>query len=108
MVFSDSLDFKEQAQNADARFRHTSSTTLLHVDRSKSSSEALLKAGNIDAYAELLLLSEALCIVGSISTFSGLAASISSEAHGDARCFCIFYSCDNDNYDFFEQTEPSV
>jgi len=107
LVFSDSLDFKEQAQNDDARFKFTPSTTLFHVDRSKTSSEALLKAGNIDAYAELLLLSEASCIVGSHSTFSGIAASISSKGHGDTWCFCIFDSCSNDNYDFFEQTERS-
>ena len=107
MVFSDRLDFKVRAHKADERFGYSSSTTLFHVDRSKTSSDFLAEAGNVDAYAELLLLSEAVCIVGSVSTFSGLAASISSEAHSDARCFCIFDSCGNDNVDFFEQTERS-
>ncbi len=105
LVFSDSTYFKEQAQHADPHFKFIPSTTLFHVDRSKTSNESVLEAGNLDAYAELSLLSEASCIVGSLSTFSGVAASMSRDGNGDNRCFCIFDSCSNDNYDFFEQTE---
>ena len=105
LVFSDSVAFKEEAHRLDRQFTSPSTTTLFHVDRSESPDPETLRVGNIDTYAELLLLSEASCIVGSQSTFSGIAASISTFGREEGRCFSMFHDCDRENFDFFEETE---
>ena len=59
--------------------------------------------GNLDTYAEIALLAGSKCIVGSYSTFSGLAVSM---AFPPVACFSLFYDCEHDHdVDFWERTE---
>ena len=105
LIFSDSNAFKEKARRIDALFKYCPTTTLFHVDKGKSPEPKVLQLGNTDVYAELLLLSKSTCIVGSHSTFSGVAASISRFLHEDKRCFAMFDNCEQEDYDYFEETE---
>ena len=104
LVISDSSEFKEASERISGA-TYVKSTMLFHIDRSIATNTTLLAQGNIDTYAELLLLSRATCIVGSHSGFSGVAAAISDE--NEPRCFCMFDDCSNEDFDFFESTERS-
>ena len=104
LVISDSPTFKIASQEVHGT-THINSTVLFHTDRSSSDNETILIQGNVDTYAELLLLSRAHCIVGSHSGFSGTAAAISDTNNGKERCFCMFDDCNNDSFDYFETSD---
>ena len=103
LVFSDSSSFKHLVAELDANVRYVKSTILYHVDR--SGDERLALDGTVDAYAELLLLSKASCIITSSSSFSGIAGAISSRLGNKNRCFILINACQNDAFDYFETTE---
>ena len=103
VLFSDSIEFKEKTSSVDPQVKYIPSTTLVHVDRSDGADD-IIRRGNIDVHAELYLLSKSSCIIGSHSTFSGLAAVIARQIK---PCFVIFDECtDPDSYvDYFERAE---
>lgn len=106
LVFSDSKEFQQAAANMDEHVRFVKSTVLFHVDRSSENSDLVVQ-GNIDTYSELYIMAHAGCIVGSHSTLSAIAATVSMSAYDATRCFCIFNSCQQDTLDFFEVSERS-
>ena len=106
LVFSDSKDFQKAAANMDQNVHFVMSTVLFHVDRSTKNSDIVMQ-GNIDTYSEFYIISRADCVVGSQSTFSAVAATVSKSAYDVTRCYCIFDSCQSDALDFFEVSERS-
>jgi len=102
-VFSDSEEFKKRISLEDSLVRYANDTYLFHIDRSRASLTTTVR-GTIDATADLLLLSQARCIVASYSTFSGAASSLLRFREGKS-CFFHAKSCDKGNIDFWEQTE---
>ena len=103
VVVSDAPAFKHKIKMLSDRVKFTNSTAQ-HDGR--SGSKAISSTGDIDTFAELLILSSAACIVGSFSGFSGLAALISGHLQDDSkRCFSLYDDCPADNYDFFESDD---
>lgn len=101
LLFSDNHELKRSAIIKQNKIR-TVSSTIFHVDRSTKGDLQSRKHGNFDTYAELAFLSNASCIVGSLSTFSGVAASIASPV---LDCFSFYTSCSDETVDFWETTE---
>ena len=104
VVFSDSVVFKQLMQGVDSNVLFVETTTLFHADRSPNpqNDKYTLQRGNVDTFADLAFLSQASCIVGSDSSFSGLAAAIAPlQAYGRPKCFSLFHHCEDENYDFF-------
>ncbi len=99
VLFSDNEKLKMLASSQ--KVRTTNSSRLLHVDRSVSKESAKMVRGNIDTFAELMVLSRASCLVGSVSTFSGLASSL---LFPPTHCFSFFSSCE-ESVDFWQETE---
>ena len=99
VLFSDNEKLKKLASSL--KVRTTNSSQLLNVDRSVSKDSAKMVRGNIDTFAELMVLSRASCLVGSVSTFSGLASSL---LFPPTHCFSFFSSCE-ENVDFWQETE---
>ena len=100
VVFSDSEEFKMAATAADEYVKSFNSS-LIHIDKSNFSDPINVAQGNIDSFAEIDILSRARCIVGSSSTFSGVAAALQHEGF----CFAKFSSCENDRLDYFYDDE---
>jgi len=103
LLFSDNDELKRSAIIKQNKIR-TVSSTIFHVDRSTTGDLIQRKQGNIDTYAELAFLSNASCIVGSLSTFSGVAASIGSPL---LDCFSLYSSCSDETVDFWDLTEST-
>lgn len=101
VVFSDSSEFKERIFQLDPSVRHVGSAIVMHVDKSTMHNKTELTAGFVDTFAELYVISRAECIVGSLSTFSGLAASIHLPEGQDYRCYSYFTDCSGAEYDFW-------
>ena len=99
VIFSDSAEFKLAAVAADAHVK-TFNSSLIHIDKSSSSDK--VRQGNVDSFAEIYLLSQALCIVGSSSTFSGVAGALQRE---EGFCFTQFSSCHEGHLDYFHEDE---
>ena len=99
VLFSDNEEFKASVSSKNVKTTHSSK--LIHVDKSFSNSSAEMVLGNIDTFAELHILSKASCLVGSVSTFSGLASSVTLQP---THCFSFFSSCE-ESIDFWQQTE---
>ena len=100
---SDNDELKRSAIIKQNKIR-TVSSTIFHMNRSTTGDLIQRKQGNIDTYAELAFLSNASCIVGSLSTFSGVAASIGSPL---LDCFSLYSSCSDETVDFWELTEST-
>ena len=99
IIFSDNLDFQRKFMSKIQReLRYVQSSALFHVDRSRSENVDELKRGNLDTFAELLLLSRASCIVGSHSGLSALAGSIQR-----VTCFSYFKLCEQTDYDMWRE-----
>lgn len=92
-LFSDNEHFKKQARLEFQGFRILENVSLFHTDRSVETDVHTRKIGNIDVFAELLLLSRAMCIVASRSTFSAIAISIQKWSLKHV-CFSYFQSCE--------------
>jgi len=103
LLVSDSDELK-RSEIIKRNMIRTVSSTIFHVDRSTEGDLLRRKQGNIDTYAELAFLSNASCIVGSLSTFSGVAASIGSPL---LDCFSLYSSCSDETVDFWELTEST-
>ena len=101
VVFSDSADFRHKISSFESKVKFVKDTLIMHVDRSSFDSHEELKIGIIDTFAELYFLSRASCIVGSKSTFSGLAASIYTPMNQSERCFSYFANCNVEAFDFW-------
>ena len=103
LLFSDSIALKQSGILIAEGIKTAAKSKLFHVDRSpiKRHKHAAY-SGNLDTFSELLILSRATCIVGSESTFSGLASSI---ALPSSTCFCIYSSCSDEGIDFWNITE---
>ena len=99
VLFSDNEKVKKMVSSQ--QVKTTNSSQLLHVDRSVSKDAATMVRGNIDTFAELMVLSKASCLVGSVSTFSGFASSI---LFPPMHCFSFFSSCE-EHVDFWQETE---
>ena len=105
VLFSDSEELKKAPIVAARGVRVVKSTHISHTDRSWSFSKQSMRRGNIDTFAELYLMSRASCIVGSNSTYSGLASSLTFPQR---ECFSYFGNCTESRWDFWTQTELSV
>lgn len=101
VLFSDNEEVKESALVSAEGIKTTRSTQLVHVDKSTSNNHDELVKGNVDTFTELYILSRSSCLVGSISTFSGLASSLIQQPND---CFTFFFSC-ADSVDFWKETE---
>jgi len=99
VLFSDNEELKTLVSSKNVKT--TNSSKIIHVDRSVSKDSAKMVQGNIHTFAELYVLSKASCLVGSHSTFSGLASSV---IFPPTHCFSIFSSCER-NIDFWQETE---
>ena len=97
----DSADFRHKISSFESKVKFVKDTLIMHVDRSSFDSHEELKIGIIDTFAELYFLSRASCIVGSKSTFSGLAASIYTPMNQSERCFSYFANCNVEAFDFW-------
>ena len=102
VLFSDNRQLKESEILRRKNIGTVTSTKLFHVDRSTSAHNAEMVAGNLDTYAELYVLSRSRCIVGSHSTFSGVAV---SAQYPPMPCFSFFDDCDTTDVDFWELSE---
>ena len=103
LLFSDSIALKQSGILKAEGIKTAANTKLFHVDRSPINRyKNAAYSGNLDTFSELLILSRATCIVGSESTFSGLASSI---ALPSSTCFCIYSSCGDESIDFWNITE---
>ncbi|KAL3934148.1 MAG: hypothetical protein SGBAC_010070 [Bacillariaceae sp.] len=68
--------------------------TLLHVGREDQKGyESKKVAGHLDAWAEILILANSACIVGSRSGYSDLAVALSNRQRPLARCGLKFWEC---------------
>ena len=105
VLFSDSEELKKAPIVAARGVRVVESTHISHTDRSWSFSKQSMRRGNVDTFAELYLMSRASCIVGSNSTYSGLASSLTFPPR---ECFSYFGNCTELRWDFWTQTERSV
>ena len=101
VLFSDSDELKSSALVSARGVRTVHSTNVFHIDRSWSVFKRSMRKGNMDTFAELYVLSQASCIVGSNSTYSGLASSITFPPH---PCFSYFDDCTNARWDFWTAT----
>ena len=101
VVFSDSAEFRKRIVELDTTVKHTENTTIMHVDRSVIADRKTLESGVVDTYAELYVLSRATCIVGSKSTFSGVASSIFTPMSQSQRCYSYFKYCQDTTFDFW-------
>ena len=97
---SDNDELKRSAIIKQNKIR-TVSSTIFHMNRSTTGDLIQRKQGNIDTYAELAFLSNASCIVDSLSTFSGVAASIGKPL---LDCFSLYSSCSAETVDHSFQT----
>jgi len=102
VLFSDSEELKKAPIVATRGVRVVKSTHISHTDRSWSFSKQSMRRGNVDTFAELYLMSRASCIVGSSSTYSGLASSLTFPPR---ECFSYFGNCTESRWDFWTQTE---
>lgn len=100
VVLSDNQGFRSEISNLSSLIRYFAETTIVHVDRSIAA-EHVMRRGNLDTFAELKILSQSVCIVGSESAFSAVGASISL-VHHRSPCFVNFKQCDNSPYRFWE------
>lgn len=100
VVFSDSDAFKIAAREINERVKVFNSS-LIHVDKSTYSDSHIVAQGNIDVFADIYLLSQAQCIIGSSSSFSGIAGALQR----DPTCFAYFLQCEEDRLDFFFEDE---
>lgn len=92
-VASDSAEAKQKLYEMDDAIR-TADVVLFHSDRSRSETEELARRGNIESWAELLLLSEANCIVASTSRFDEVAVAISTRGSPPiGRCWAKYNQC---------------
>ena len=105
VLFSDNEEVKRAPIVAARSVRVVESTHISHTDRSWSFSKKSMRRGNIDTFAELYLMSRASCIVGSNSTYSGLASSLKFPPHA---CFSYFGNCTESRWDFWTETEPRI
>ncbi len=101
VLFTDRDEIKSDPVLRENGIISASSTSVIHVDRSLATDKNKTLQGNIDTFAELYVLSRSSCLVGSVSTFSGVASSmlLSSKV-----CFCFFSTCD-ETVDFWQATE---
>ena len=102
VLFSDNRQLKESEILRRKNIGTVTSTKLFHVDRSTSVHTDTVAAGNLDTYAELYILSRSRCIVGSHSTFSGVAV---SAQYPPMSCFSFFDQCDTTDVDFWQSSE---
>jgi len=106
VVITDNDNFKKMAAKFDGRVR-SSQITLFHPDKSKYSTKGtdLLQQATTDLFADLMLLSRAAYLVGSQSSFSGLASSIMSSFDHDADAHYRYaFQCDK-LYRYWDSTE---
>ena len=104
VVFSNDQEFKRESIRLDPNLMYLNDTLTFHVDKSTGDPDTVSK-GNIDAVAEYYLLARATCIIGSLSTFSGSAASLMHARIGSS-CYFYFRDCDRLIPDFWSLTEP--
>lgn len=102
VLISDSTVLKRSPLLLMENIRHTDSVLVYHVDRSDRNHQNA-SIGNLDAFAELALLSNAKCIVASMSSFSGLASVMH---YPPVDCFGFHTQC-TENVDFWNVTEVS-
>ena len=100
VVVSDSDEFKLAVRALDSNIR-LFNNSLIHIDKVHFSDSNTVEQGNIDSFADITLLSRALCIVASSSTFSGVAGALQERP----KCFARFFSCEDDHFDFFYEDE---
>jgi len=100
VLFSDSEELKKAPIVAARGVRVVGSTQISHTDRSWSFSKQSMRRGNVDTFAELYLMSRASCIVGSNSTYSGLASSLTFPPR---ECFSYFGNCTESRWDFWTE-----
>jgi hypothetical protein len=87
VIISDDERAKQVLFKMDPRsVRYVSNATLVHVDRSKEDATNLLLRGSLQAWADVLLLAQATCLVESLSSFSSLARRISMKEEEQQRC----------------------
>jgi len=98
VVLSDNQAFQAELKKLDPRVCYPEVATSFHLDRSRIEDLNEVKNGNLDTFAEFVLLSKAACIVGSWSGFSGLAGSIQTD-----NCFNLFTKCNQSNYDMWQE-----
>ncbi len=106
ILVSDNQEFKVESSRSYPEIKSITDTLLFHVDRSSGDHNTSL-AGSIDAVAELLILSEADCLVASRSTFSGAASALRDFRRGHA-CYYHFNSCDALISDFWSEVTPAL
>jgi len=99
VLFSDNEELKTLVSSQNVKTIYSS--RLIHVDKSVTMDSAEMVQGNIDTFAELHVLSKASCLVGSHSTFSGLASSV---IFPPTHCFSFFSSCERPT-EFWQEAE---